>query len=36
MDLREIELEIVDWIYVAQKRDKWLDLLNTAMNLWIP
>jgi hypothetical protein len=33
IDFREIEWEVVDWMYVAQDRDNWWDLLNTAMNL---
>jgi hypothetical protein len=31
MDLREIWLEGVDWIRVAQDRDQWRFLTNTAM-----
>jgi hypothetical protein len=33
MDVREIELEIVDLIYLAQDRDQWQDLVKTVMNL---
>jgi hypothetical protein len=33
MDLTEIGWEIVDWIQLAQGRDRWLALLNTVMNL---
>jgi hypothetical protein len=36
MDLREIGWGDVDWIYLAQDRDQWQDLVNTVMNLWIP
>jgi hypothetical protein len=36
MDLREIELEDVDWIHVAQERDQWRTLVKVAMNLWVP
>jgi hypothetical protein len=32
MDLREIGLERVDWILVAQDRDKWRFLTNAAIN----
>jgi hypothetical protein len=33
MDLRETDLESVDWIQLAQDRDRWRTLVNTAMNL---
>jgi hypothetical protein len=33
MYLREIGLEGVDWIHLAQKRNRWRALVNTAMNL---
>jgi hypothetical protein len=33
MDLREIGWGGMDWIYLAQDRDQWRDLLNTVMNL---
>jgi hypothetical protein len=33
MDLREIELDGVDWIYLAQDREWWRTLVNTVMNL---
>jgi hypothetical protein len=36
MDLREIEFGDVDWIDLAQDRDKWRALVNTVMNLRIP
>jgi Mlc titration factor MtfA (ptsG expression regulator) len=36
MDLREIEWDGVDWIDLAQDRDQWRALVNTAMNLWVP
>jgi hypothetical protein len=26
----------MDWINLAQERDKWRALLNTVMNLWVP
>jgi hypothetical protein len=32
LDLREIMWEDVDWIYLAQDRDQWRVLVNTAMN----
>jgi hypothetical protein len=36
MDLREIEWDGVDWIDLAQDRDRWRALLNTIMNLRVP
>jgi hypothetical protein len=36
MDLREIGFGDVDWIHWAQDRDRWRDLVNTAMNLRVP
>jgi hypothetical protein len=36
MDLREIGFGDVDWIHLAQDRDRWRALVNTVMNLWVP
>jgi hypothetical protein len=36
MDLREVGWEGRDWIDVAQDRDRWRAVVNTAMNLWVP
>jgi hypothetical protein len=36
MDLREVEFGDVDWIDLAQDRDKWRTLVNTVMNLRVP
>jgi hypothetical protein len=36
MDLREIVLGGMDWIDLAQDRDQWGALVNTAMNLRVP
>jgi hypothetical protein len=33
MDLREIGRGSVDWIQLAQDRDRWRALVNTVMNL---
>jgi hypothetical protein len=33
MDFWEIGWEGVDWIHLAQDRDKWWALVNTVMNL---
>jgi hypothetical protein len=35
MDLREIISDGVDWIDLAQDRDRWKALVNTIMNLWV-
>jgi hypothetical protein len=35
-DLREIGWDGVDWIDLAQDRDRWRALVNTAMNLQVP
>jgi hypothetical protein len=36
MDLREIRFGDVDWIYLAQGKDRWRALVNTIMNLRVP
>jgi hypothetical protein len=36
MDLREMGFGDVDWIYLAQDRDRWRALVNTVMNLRVP
>jgi hypothetical protein len=36
MDLREIGFGDVDWIDLAQDRDRWRALVNTVMNLLVP
>jgi hypothetical protein len=36
MYLKEIEWDGVDWIYVAQDRDRWRAVVNTVMDLWVP
>jgi hypothetical protein len=35
MDLREIGWGSVDWIKLAQDRDRWRAVVNTMMNLWV-
>jgi hypothetical protein len=36
MNLREIGFGDVDWIYLAQDRDRWRALVNMVMNLRVP
>jgi len=36
MDLREIRLDVVDWIHVAQERDQYLALVNMVINIRVP
>jgi hypothetical protein len=36
MDLREIGWDSVDWIDMAQDRDKWRALVNMVLNLRVP
>jgi hypothetical protein len=36
MDLLEVELGGIDWIDLAQDRDRWWALVNTIMNLRVP
>jgi hypothetical protein len=33
MNVWEIAWEFVDWIHLAEDRDQWRVLVNTAMNL---
>jgi hypothetical protein len=36
MDLGEIGFGDVDWIHLAQDRDRWRALVNMVMNLQVP
>jgi hypothetical protein len=36
MDLRKVGWKGVDWINLAQDRDRWRALVNTVINLRIP
>jgi hypothetical protein len=35
MDLREIGWGGMDWVDLAQERDKWMALVNTVMNFQV-
>jgi hypothetical protein len=36
MDFREIGFGDMDWIDLAEDRDRWWALVNTVMNLRVP
>jgi len=36
MDPQEVECGGMDWVDLAQDRDKWQELLDVVMNLWVP
>jgi hypothetical protein len=36
MDLREIKWNGVDWIVLAQDRNRWRALVNSVLNLRVP
>jgi hypothetical protein len=35
MDDQEVGLGSMDWIELAQDRDRWRELVTAAMNLWV-
>jgi hypothetical protein len=35
VDFREIGLGGVEWMQLAQDRDRWRDIVNTVMDLWV-
>jgi len=36
MDLQEVDFEGMDWIVMAQNRDRWRVPVNAVMNIWVP
>jgi hypothetical protein len=36
MDLHKVGCGGMDWIVLAEDRDRWWALVNAVMNLWVP
>jgi len=35
MDLQEMGFGVMDWIELAQNRDRWWALVNAVMKIWV-
>jgi hypothetical protein len=36
MDLQEVGCGFMDWIGMAQDRDRWRTVVSAVMNIWVP
>jgi len=36
MDLQEVVCGRMDWIELAQNKERWREIVNTAMNIQVP
>jgi len=36
MDLQEVGCVYMDWVGLAQDRDRWRTLVSAVINLWVP